>query len=84
MNLRIRSFQTLPLLMIMSKNTQYNEQIKTRNFERDQAGLLIHRLKEPRRFIQVVGSARQRGSGIPVDEFLTRLVTHWLQPLKTQ
>jgi predicted AAA+ superfamily ATPase len=46
---------------------------KNRNFERTQAGLLAQRLKEPRRFIQVVAGARQVGKTTLVNQVLEGL-----------
>lgn len=55
-------------------------------FERRQAKTLVSRLREPRRYVQVVAGARQvdkttlvEGDGISLDEFLIKPVEHWLQ-----
>jgi hypothetical protein len=42
-------------------------------FERRQAGVLIDRLREPRRFVQVVAGARQVGKSTLVAQVLSRL-----------
>ncbi len=42
-------------------------------FERQQAGTLVARLSEPRRFLQVVAGARQVGKTTMVGQVLSRL-----------
>jgi uncharacterized protein len=47
--------------------------LKKRQFEREQTEVLVRRLKEPRRFIQVVAGARQVGKNTLVNQVLERL-----------
>jgi uncharacterized protein len=46
---------------------------KTPQFQRQQTAILVNRLKEPRRFIQVVAGARQVGKTTLVNQALERL-----------
>lgn len=64
------------------------------HFQHPQAATLARRQTEPRRFMQFVTGPRQvgkstlvrqvtEGLGVPVPDFLSRPVTHWMGSMST-